>query len=370
MNLKTIPLLKQYQRNLALKDSMLYPYLFLYQYVVLCLLSGITLSCHPHGESFPADNRCGAPGVRVYPATGWDSFFGTAEQPLAAGNITGHIAGTDSKTYWLVNDARVNTLQGAVFVHNCLLVTDAQGTAQVHYSPLTQQGLLPDPSADRWYTLDQGIEWEGKLELIVSLWQKTGTGDYDYKPVQTAVVRINPQDISLESVRIVPTAENTRLGAALYRDGQYTYAYATQARGFSKDALLARIPTGSLAQSWSYYNGYGWVSDPNLATPVLSNVSDYFSVFSHEGTLYLLTQPSLAGAEVTLYRAFEPQGTWDFHHILYCRPPKDSLIATNTVVYQLADQGNTLRCTYSLADRNLQTKTPAAPQFIDIDNWR
>lgn len=321
-------------------------------------------------DNFPIENRCGSQYVRVYENHDYDFLFSDEVNQLSAGAISSSMQ-LGEINLWFVNNAYINTPEGKQFIHNCILVQNGN-KVEVKYQMDhdTIKAFIPDEDSTHYYTINQGKLHNDKIEILLSSWEKTGNGTFDFIHTGTQLAVIELINWTIEKKKSLISNSQLLLGAALYTDSNYTYIYGSRNRDLDKEAFVARIPAGSLFQNWEYYDGYQWYNDWNAARPILNNVSDYFSVFYKDGYYILTTQSALFGQEVKQYGAYTPEGDWKDGKIIYCKSnSNDSLIALNTLVH-FQNNTDTLFCSYSLHDANLTKNIATRPQFITIENWK
>jgi hypothetical protein len=327
-------------------------------------------SCKKAGADFILDNRCGDPSVTVRENHEFGFLFSSDTGQLSAGEIASELRTSDGKTIWLVNNASLNKSGGSILLHNCLVVKEGSSVSVKYAADSASNGLVASPATGSWYTLNSGIENNGKYEFIVSLWTAVSNKAYDYRLKSNSVVVLDPNSFAIESTSVIDSGSDIHFGSCIFPYNGYNYIYGARNNRYTKDAFIARIPYGSLRQQWNYYDGNTWQSTLTNARPILSGISDYFSVFEYDGTFYLLSQASLFGQQVTLYRSLLPEGEWVFHKMLYCRDGQDDTLLSSNTIIQSVNGSEKLSCTFSLIDKSLLTTSPHKPMFIDIEHWR
>lgn len=328
---------------------------------ILIALSAVGCS----DEQFPLENRCGGPGVAVYPNTGLDFLFGDYDKQLASGEINSFVDWGTNRI-WLISNGRLNVGGGTIELSNCLLIQSAS-----EYDVIFSQdaiggssAFLPDPDAEHFYSLNQGQMYNGRLELIVSRWKRTGAGRLDCAHEVSLVYDISPAGWVVERVKEIEANPSLLFGSSLLSDDGYSYIYATRNVLLNRDALVARV-RGSWMNEWEYYNGYLWTLIAEDIAPIFSGVSDYFSVFKTQGgEYYAVSHGALLSQEIQLFTGYAPEKGWQLKKTLYCT---SEVISANSIVLDTTDES--LTCVYNVLGTSLDNLSGDAPVFIDVNHW-
>jgi len=339
---------------------------------IIIYLTFLGLGCRCTTQNdYPLPNRCGYPSVVVTAYSGFETLFSEEINQLAAGDINSSVVWND-KRIWLIANGLLNTPSGKVRLKNCLLLQDAQGVSVLATKTgPTPQSFVGEPTADSWYSLNQGIINGTKLELVVTSWQRTGAGKFDAVPTGCQVISVNTATWQIENRKVITADTPILLGSALLQDGAYTYIYGSKSRNmYERDGFVARVK-GSLLNDWAYFDGYNWQSSPTFLKPIFSDISDqYFSVFRADDHVYLVTQPALFSPQVKLLRGDSPEAGWSFQRVLYCRSGEyDDQIMVNAVSH-FTDAEGRLICSYTLQPKDLTTDVARPSGFVAISQWK
>lgn len=151
----------------------------------------------------------------------------------------------------------------------------------------------------------------------------TGDGPegLNFRQVGTSLVSLDWRQLhpivgaprSLPHYRQHPAPLN--FGAALLQAGDFHYVYATRDLGQRKEVVVARVPLGRLEvfEEWKFFSTSGWVPQVDLASVILPDASNEFSVYTRGQEFRLLTQ---VGSEIRLYRSSRPEGPFSQSVIL------------------------------------------------------
>ncbi len=324
-----------------------------------------SVACHEDELTFPLPNRCGAPGVAIY-ENNEPSLFNHSVGHLSSGEINATFtAGT--RRFWLVSNGILNTEEGTVRLHNCLLMEEG-ASLQV----ITSNGgnapasLLPDPDTRHFFTLNQGQVFGETLELIVSKWLTVGEGR-DAKHESSWVFALSLRNWQVTDSKQIEADASHMIGAASLRHGDHTYIYITKNVFWNKEASVARV-AGSFFQQWEYFDGNNWQSNPTHLRSVVADVGDFFSVFRQGDEFQLVSFGALLSDDLRLQRAHSPEEGWRPMKTLYCESDgDDGNYAVNSIVIASTDES--LSCVYSRIDKNMESLNNATPRFLEVHGW-
>lgn len=338
--------------------------------LAVCIVVLLSLSSCSDDAYFPLSNRCGERGVTIAASDDVKALFGNSAGQLAAGELCGTIAAANGGTWWIVHNAWLRTVSGVQRLDNCIV---EQRGASVRLFCGTDRGepasLIPAPDNSHWYSINAGVFANGNCELLLSLWERTGSGPYDFQHTATAVAEVDTATMSIKHITTLLSPSDILWGAALLHDGGYTYVYGSRNKGLTKELLVARVPSGSLTQQWEFFAEQVWSASAQQAHAVLDNIADRFSVFRVDEEYYLLSQTSLFGQEVLLYRGIPT--SWQLYKPLYCRVSESrTTMALNTIVSRIRRENGALVCVYSVFDSNLQSSNVYAPESLHVLGWR
>lgn len=338
--------------------------LLLVVFAVACLLQ---TACKTD-DNMPMPNRCGDPSVQVYTNNKYDFLFDSNSTQLIAGEITGRISNSAGHALWFVNNAVVSSPSGPKTLANCLVVENNMKAQTVYRgASSTPIDLLSPPSNNSWYSINAGQYYNGTIELVVSLWERTGNGTFDF--VHRGVDVIVLDSITYAVLNQVNVCYSDVLfGSALLQTDNHVYIYGARNNGPDKESFVARVDGSSLLHTWKFCEEGNWFENIAQAKPIQHNVNDYYTVFNHEGVYYMVTQTAAFGQEIALYSSESPFGGWKFERYLYCRNTGDGFNAINTKVLGFTNES--LLCAQQLVDKNLQNLSPNKPEFIELKNWK
>ncbi|MGV3597655.1 MAG: hypothetical protein ACO1PI_07275 [Bacteroidota bacterium] len=333
-------------------------------FAVTCLLQ---TACKTD-DNMPMPNRCGDPAVQVYTSNTYDFLFDNNSAQLIAGEITGRISNSAGNALWFINNAVVGSPSGPKTIANCLVVENNMKSQMIFRGASSSPvDLLSPPNSNSWYSINAGQYYNGTIELIVSLWERTGSGTFDFIHRGIDVVVLDSASYTLINQATVCYSDIV-FGSALLQTDNHVYIYGARNNGLDKESFVARVGSGSLLQTWKFCEEGNWLEDVNQAKPIQNSVNDYYTVFNHEGVYYMVSQTAAFGQEIALYSSTSPFGGWKFEKYLYCRNTADGLNSINTKV--LGFTGESLLCAQQLIDKNLQSLSPRKPEFIELKNWK
>lgn len=338
--------------------------------IIIIGFTALCLSACSADESF-LSSRCSAPEVKIRTYNEYEFLFGTNVGQISKADLAAHITAKNQTSLWLLNNVTYHTSNGEVFLRNAIIEQKGNNTRVITAGNTQQPASIVEPVADQsvWYSLNNGISNDNKWELIVTAWKKTGPGQWDFAPVATEVVILEETNLAIQKRTSILTNTDLLMGSAFIEDQGYYYIFGTRNNDLTKEAYMARVPLGSLTQTWNYFDGFNWNADQAQARPLMNNVSDYYTVFKLDGTYYWVSQTSLFGQEVYLYRSDKLTENWQYTKTLYCKSSNnDHMLSANTLVYNLVD--DELICGYSLLPDDLTKGGNEKPVFIAIENWK
>ncbi len=311
------------------------------------------ISCD--SENFPLSNRCGAPGIAVYENSSYRNLFDQSAVRLSGGEIRSRIK-WDDKSIWLLSNATFNDRPDVL--RNALVLQ--------HDANLTLVFTIPDRDNSSFLTINQGHIQGGDLELIVSQWSNNGPGRANTIHQGSFVYSVSLSNWQVKDIVAIDGPQEFMFGSAVLLSGADTYIYATRNAFWNKEAAIARV-SGSWLNSWEYFNGSNWVGESGAMRPVLSGVSDFFSVFEESGNFYAVSYGALLSQEIQLFQAYSPNEGWQFRKTLYCGKPAEGILNSDAIVIDHSD--DSLTCSYNRINSSLDDFGNVAPFFIDIHHW-
>jgi hypothetical protein len=256
----------------------------------------------------------------------------------------------DGREVWLFGD----TFLGGVgadgrrelqtpMVRNSMVVDDGSMSTRLGANA---SSLVPGGGEDDWYWPGPPVVGRGALQVPIAHIVRTGPGGWDFQVVGTSVAVFALPGLDLRSVTPIATPPGVNMASAAIGTRRFTYVYGTRG-ALGKDAFVARVPRGDLAQPWSYWTGSSWSADAAAAVPIANGVSDEFSVIRRRHGWLLVSQVPMSRTLVAL-RAPRPQGPWRPAGRIAEIPPIPHAITYNAIVHPEYSHGRTLLIGYSV----------------------
>ncbi len=291
------------------------------------------------GQVAPVSAACNR-GERLGAAALTNAF---APPGLGASGSAQGFGGGDYQRAFSLPDGRVLWMFQDIFFSNDNNLADPLNNA-AHNAGLIQDGacftIIGSQGADlvgrslttgssRWFwTMDGEIGFDGNLWLfVVEMRNPSGTGaTYGALPVRTWLAILDPFTLTQLYFEPAPDSGPDLYGWSVVSTDQYSYLYSHCYRQFAFDVAgpgqfdsnctphtyLARVPLGHFERQPEYWNGSGWSSDKNLASPILSRgVSNEMSVQWFGDTFVSVTKrDAWWGTVIHVDKAPTPQGPW------------------------------------------------------------
>lgn len=258
-----------------------------------------------------------------------DSFLGTVNADGSRSPVI-----QDGGTTPFINNSFVVTGNGAL--HRSPRASENPKVATTGITTVTggtaadPTALMPPPDADHWYWARDGMVLNGKLDVIYSEFQTTGTGVFDFAWYRNVLAQFSLSNLSTPtSVTALPSNDDVSWGAWLMQDGGYTYIYGTEDLGSVKYLHLARVSGQDLTQPWQYLTSSGTWSTTETDSVRLStdasasiSVSNEMSVVKHGNVYVLVTQDMSAplSANIDLAYSCSPTGPFVDESTAYTTP--------------------------------------------------
>ncbi len=165
-------------------------------------------------------------------------------------------------------------------------------------TPDEPTALLPPPDAGHWYWARDGLELNGRLDVIYSEFKTTGSGPLDFGWDRNVLARFAPGHLGKPlSVTQLPSASGVSWGAWILKDHGSTYVYGSEDLGAHKYLHIARVAGSDLTRPWQYLTADGtWSPDESASarvgdgTGASLQVSNEFSVVKHGAVYVMVTQ--------------------------------------------------------------------------------
>lgn len=234
-------------------------------------------------------------------------------------------------------------------------------------------------SGKDWYWPLDATVYAGKIQVLLSHVQKTGSGSWDFKNASIDIAICSPKTGTVEKIIASKYRGKWGYGGALCEaaDG-YTYLYGVKHGNLTTDVVVARAPKGDLSAIWQYWNGSQWGNQPNEYS-IYKDASDQFSVFRYGTRYYLFTQEIVFGRKLFLSESGSPIGPWTARRLLYTVPAEHStgkVFTYNALVHPELSRNGDLMISYCVnaTDFADHFNSPGSadryrPYFIRIKNW-
>ena len=228
-----------------------------------------------------------------------------------------------------------DTLRRDGFVRNSMLLLGGECIQAVRAED--RGALIPDrPSAAQhrvgyWPMSVVSVHKPGYDEVVVTCQRVRGTdagGVLGFENLGPAVAVFvvprgaTPQLVALKDLGPdLADASRPAWGAAAALDHGWLYLYGTANPGrpyvFGFSLRVARMRPDDVLHpaAWTYWDGSGWVADPDRAVelvPAEGGTSQTLSVFERGGTWYALSKRNeFLGTDVVVWKAADPWGPFD-----------------------------------------------------------
>lgn len=252
---------------------------------------------------------------------------------FAGGDVGASTRLADGRRFMVFGDTlRPLDSRTAPMVRNSILVM-GNGCAGV-LRPAEDGAAVPNRDDGLWYwpsTVDSAPDGEGGSRVVVGLMrmQRTGPGEWDFAVVGASAARFEvpangvPELIAVADIGTddPDPAKPLWSAAATLTDDGTVYLYGTATPGtemvFGYSLQVARTTVDGLArpETWEYWDGSGWSSDPSTAeilVPAESGVSRALTVFERDGTWYAVSKRhDFLGSDLVIWKAPAPTGPFD-----------------------------------------------------------
>ncbi|MFF3570990.1 DUF4185 domain-containing protein [Nocardia jiangxiensis] len=213
----------------------------------------------------------------------------------------------------------------AGFVHNSLLVRDAEGHLSTIVGGTVAQpdSLLSPPDPADWFWLGAATYLDGALQIPLTEWCSAGPGSLDVTFVGSALARLNPDDPhEPASITPWPRSRGIQWGQWVQPEGAWTYVYGIDPVAGRKYLHIARVAGTDLRQRFSYWTGRGWSDSESDSARIADGVSAEFSVHRLRANAYQLItmQDGALGNRITARYAPTPMGPFGPAVTLYLTP--------------------------------------------------
>ena len=208
---------------------------------------------------------------------GWTGADSTYSVPLPGG-----------RTAWVFSDTFLGPVNPdgsrpttTPFINNSFVIQQGTKLKTVTGGTATSPTALVPPPANGWYWFGaaQTSHAGRDLDVVALRFEKTGTGQWDWRWASNYLARFDSTTYKLKSLTPIPSGANVQWSGWLLRDSGYTYVYGVEDLGASKYQHVARVRGDDLtAKPWEYWTGSGWSADETASARVLQGVANEHSV--------------------------------------------------------------------------------------------
>lgn len=331
----------------------------------------------PVDTTIDPQDVCWALPISVTKAADFNQLF-TRYNGWTGGDATYSIPLPDGRIVWIFGDSFIGTVKpdrsrtGNSFVRNAIMIQDGN-----QMTTLTggASAFLAPSTPGWWYWPGHGQAHGDTLQVVFFGFKSTGGGAWDFAYASVDVVTFLLPNFTVLSIERKVTDPPVNYGACVMEDGGYTYLYGSEKVGLTKFLHVARVQGTDLNNTWEYFNGTAWSTDPSASARVFANVSDQFSVFKKDSRYYLLTQHHILGGEIYIYDSDNPAIGFDDKKLVYCTPQSTvgNLFTYNAFAHTQFSGSDGLLVSYNVnsfvfADL-FQNADNYRPYFVRIKGW-
>lgn len=275
------------------------------------------------------------------PQSTFSNYASSTSSGWTGGDSTYSVKLPDGRLLWLFSDTFLGPLNpngtrpiSAPFVNNSFVMQDGSNlTTITGGSAANPKSIMPPESANHWFWLGGGkITTRGSanyLQVIFHEWHKFGAGVWDFAHKRNVVATFSLSNLTAPiSVEPLPSTQKIQWGSGITPstvsgDG-YTYIYGVDDAGYKKKMHIARVKGGDLSSVWEFYDkpSNRWVLSENQAAPILTGVSNEYSVTPWNGQFILFAQNSneAFSAQTHAFAACDPAGPFLNQTLVYTMP--------------------------------------------------
>jgi hypothetical protein len=303
----------------------------------------------------------------------FNNLFTRREPGFTGGDGTYSVKLPDGKSIWIFGDTFIGPVSenntrkktNPKFIRNSFVLQSEEEFITLHQGePNEFKSMMIPPEVtsgsategEIWYWPGDGFVLRDTLHVFVSKFTQTGSGMWDFKFVETALVSFTLPDI--QEVRHV-TIKGTRdlpihFGHAVFETSDFIYIYGLGKKG----PYVARTTLNSLTENWEYRTKNGWTTLIEKAEPMREmDGSEQFSVIQLENKIVYLTQLGNFSKEVYSYVSDTPYGPWSEGTLIYNTPvpfENENLITYNTVAHPQFNRDGKLLISYNTNSQLLE----------------
>ncbi|TQO38445.1 uncharacterized protein DUF4185 [Arenibacter algicola] len=186
---------------------------------------------------------------------------------------------------------------------------------------------------DEYYWPGHGFESNGKLHVFMSRFLH-GDGAWGFKFSGTDYITLDAKTFKVISQHDFPYSiqNHVHYGHSVVYMGNYTYIYGAWS---NKDSTALHLARGKLdmetdlLDSFKFFDGKGWTSDPIASAPLKGigqPIPEQFSVFKYGNLFILILQArELGNGNIYSYTSNTPTGPWRNERLLYHTTEQDNV---------------------------------------------
>jgi hypothetical protein len=327
--------------------------------------------------------------LTVEPDYEFNNFFTRREPGFTGGDGTYSVELPDGRNIWLFGDTFIgpvsenNTREKTEpkFIRNSFVIQNERDFTTLHQGePSEFKSMIIPPEVafgsateeEIWYWPGDGFVLHDTLHVFVSKFTQTGSGMWDFKFIETALVSFTLPDIKeVKHITIKGTRDlPIHFGHAVFETSDFIYIYGLGKKG----PYVARAALYSLTEKWEYRAENDWTSNVEKAAPMREmDGSEQFSIIKLGDKMVYLTQMGSFSKEVYSFVSETPYGPWSNGTLIYTTPipfDNENLITYNTVAHPQFNRDGKLLISYNTNSFVLEDHyTNAAiykPRFVRI----
>lgn len=249
----------------------------------------------------------------------------------------------DGRTVWLFSDTFVGdlTTEGArgpntKFVNNTIAVQKGPGQIDFFHGGTNEQpkAVFTPPDGKGWFWLHDAVaDSDGKLHVMLGQFDRAGDGGalgFEAIGGWLAEMEVTPEGPEVSGYQKLPHFQKAEagkpavfFGTSMMREEDNLYVYGVRDHGFTKEAVVARVPADQISkpEAWQFFDGKGWSAKMDEAQPIAENVSVEQSVHrAVTGDYVMVSMGGGISADVTVRTSPTPQGPWSKPKTVYTAP--------------------------------------------------
>ena len=295
----------------------------------------------------------------------------------------------DGRSVWIFGDTFIGEVTpkqtrektDPMYIRNCFVVQDNNNMTTVHKGKPEEfkSAMIPNEietknksELDVWYWPGDGFEHKNTLNVFVSKFHQKTKDMWGFEYLETELVQFSLPDITeVNKVKIPYSNKNEiHFGHAVLETENHLYIY-----GLGKGKpYVARTKYENTNSNWEFYNGTNWVTDVNLAKPMVDfDGSEQFSVSKIENKYVYISQLGHLSKEVYSFVSTSPFGPWNNKKLLFETPidtNNKDLFTYNALAHPQFTKNNELLISYNTNSMKLQDHFTNAriykPRFMRV----